>query len=93
MWCFDNSVFCYLGGEKCQLCSGSCFSLVNSVLNALVEQGDLDPNAEVRLLNLLCHYVVSLEPTSIGDRFYISLKESQGSGRYGWETGVLFSEC
>ena len=52
MWCFDNSVFCYLGGEKCQLCSGSCCTLVNSVINALVEEGDLDPNAEVWWLEL-----------------------------------------
>ena len=52
MWCFDNSVFCYLGGEKCQLCSGSCCTLVNSVINALVEEGDLDPNAEVGWLEL-----------------------------------------
>ena len=44
---YNSSVFCYLGGEKCQLCSGSCCTLVNSVISALVEEGELDPNAEV----------------------------------------------
>ena len=38
---------CNLGRERCQLCRGHCCTLVNSVINALVEQGDLDPNAEV----------------------------------------------
>ena len=36
-----------LGGKSCQLCGGSCCKLVNSVIDALAEEGDLDPNAEV----------------------------------------------
>ena len=43
---------CYLGGDNCQLCGGSCCKLVNSVINALVEEGELDPNAEVWCLEL-----------------------------------------
>ena len=53
--CSVVMLVCYycLGREKYQLCRGSCCTLVNSVINALVEQGDLDPNAEVRLLNFI----------------------------------------
>ena len=36
-----------LGGKSCQLYGGSCCKLVNSVIDALAEEGDLDPNAEV----------------------------------------------
>ena len=68
--------------------------MVNSVINALVEQGDLDPNAEVKsvIVLLLCCYL-SPESTSVSDKFYISLEESQGCGRYGWQAGMLVSEC
>ena len=36
-----------LGDRWCLLCGGGCCTLVNSVIDALVEEGDLDPNAEV----------------------------------------------
>ena len=41
-------MFICLGGRSCKLCGGSCCKLVNSVIDALAEEGDLDPNAEVR---------------------------------------------
>ena len=47
---------CYLGGVSCQLCGGSCCRLVNSVIDALVEEGELDPNAEVYII--LCIFSV-----------------------------------
>ena len=41
-----NIVVC-LGDRPCVLCGGECCHLVNSVIDALQEEGDLDPNAEV----------------------------------------------
>ena len=48
--CVMIVVYCYSGGDKCRMCRGHCCSLVNSVINSLTEQGDLDPNAEVYCL-------------------------------------------
>ena len=45
--CVIIVLHCDSGGDRCQLCRGRCCTLVNSVINALTEQGDLDPNAEV----------------------------------------------
>ena len=51
-------VIVYLGDKKCMLCGGGCCTLVNSVIDTLVEEGDLDLNAEVIvncvLFSLVC---------------------------------------
>ena len=46
-----------VGDRRCMLCGGGCCTLVNSVIAALVEEGDLDPNAEV--YSVLC-VIISL---------------------------------
>ena len=43
-----------LGDRRCLLCGGGCCTLVNSVIDALVEEGDLDPNAEVYCILDMC---------------------------------------
>ena len=57
-------VICYLGGDKCMMCSGPCCSLVNSVINVLVEEGELDPDAEVIISLVLVFLMVVLIRTS-----------------------------
>ena len=41
------NIVVYLGDRRYMLCGGECCTLVNSVIDALQEEGDLDPNAEV----------------------------------------------
>ena len=41
------NIVVYLGDRRCMLCGGECCHLVNSVIDALQEEEDLDPNAEV----------------------------------------------
>ena len=55
---------CCAGGDKCGMCRGRCCSLVNSVINALTEQGELDPDAEVMLSVVLVFLIVMLFRTS-----------------------------
>ena len=33
-----------LGDRQCMICGGECCPLVNSVVGALLEEGDLNPN-------------------------------------------------
>ena len=44
------SVSCCSGINHCKVCKGRCCSLVNDVINVLVEYGEIDPNAEVIIL-------------------------------------------
>ena len=53
---------------------------MNSVISALVEEGELDPNAEVWWLEFLFVYYYCSESTSGSDKPYISLAQSQGCG-------------
>ena len=46
------------------MCSGRCCSLVNSVMNALVEEGELDPDTEVIVPVVLVFLMVVLLRTS-----------------------------
>ena len=46
------------------MCSGPCCSLVNSVINVLVEEGELDPDAEVIISLVLVFLMVVLIRTS-----------------------------
>ena len=41
---------CYAGVNHCKLCKGRCCSLVNDLINILVEYGEIDPNAEVNIV-------------------------------------------
>ena len=52
-----------LGDKRCMLCGGGCCTLVNSVIDALIEEGDLNPNAEVYciLCTILCYCCVEPE--------------------------------
>ena len=34
----------FLGDRECMICGGECCPLVNSVVGALLEEGDLNPN-------------------------------------------------
>ena len=36
-----------LGDRQCMICGGECCPLVNSVMDALLEEGDLNPNEVV----------------------------------------------
>ena len=38
------------GVNRCKLYKGHCCSLVNDVINILVEYGEIDPNAEVNIV-------------------------------------------
>ena len=40
------------------MCSGKCCSLVNDVVNILVEYGEIDPDAEVNVSVSLCVVLV-----------------------------------
>ena len=42
------------------MCRGKCCSLVNDVINILVEYGEIDPDAEVNINNCLCVIVIVL---------------------------------
>ena len=41
---------CCAGVNRCKLCKGRCCSLVNDLINILVEYGEIDPNAEVNIV-------------------------------------------
>ena len=41
---------CCAGVNRCKLCKGRCCSLVNDVINILIEYGEIDPNAEVNIV-------------------------------------------
>ena len=49
-------VNCCAGVDRCRMCRGRCCALVNSVINALTEQGELDPDAEVVLSVVLVFF-------------------------------------
>ena len=40
-------LLCYVGGSHCGICWGTCCPLVNTMLSALVEVGELSEDAEV----------------------------------------------
>ena len=44
---------CYIGGGHCGMCWRTCCPLVNTVLNTLVEVGELSVDAEVSVSVLL----------------------------------------
>ena len=35
---------CFIGGRQCVLCRGECCPLVNRVVDALMEDGDINPD-------------------------------------------------
>ena len=41
-WCVI--LWCFLGDRQCMICGGECCPLVNSVMGALLEEGDLNPD-------------------------------------------------
>ena len=49
---------CCAGVNRCKLCKGRCCSLVNDVMNVLIEYGEIDPNTEVTIIVLLFVSVV-----------------------------------
>ena len=40
--------------NRCRMCRGKCCSLVNDVINVLVEYGEIDPDAEVSVSVSVC---------------------------------------
>ena len=42
--------YCFAGVNRCKLFKGQCCSLVNDVINILIEYGEIDPNAEVNII-------------------------------------------
>ena len=52
----------YIGGGHCGVCWGTCCPLVNTVLNTLVQAGELSDDAEVGVYLLSeCIYCVIIE--------------------------------
>ena len=52
------SVCCFCAGiNRCKLCKGRCCSLVNDVINILIEYGEIDLDAEV---NIVCYWLIVL---------------------------------
>ena len=41
--------YCCAGVNRCKLCKGRCCQLVNDVVNVLVEYGEIDQDAEVKI--------------------------------------------
>ena len=37
-------LWCFVGDRQCMICGGECCPLVNRVVGALLEDGDLNPN-------------------------------------------------
>ena len=48
---------CCAGINCCKLCKGRCCSLVNDVINILIEYREIDPDAEV---NIVCYWLIVL---------------------------------
>ena len=48
-----------LGVDRCRMCKGRCCALVNDVINTLIEQGELDPDAEV-IVSVVLLVLISL---------------------------------
>ena len=58
LWCcLWPYLFC-AGVNRCKMCRGKCCSLVNDVINVLVEYGEIDPDAEVSVSVGLCTIIV-----------------------------------
>ena len=47
-------LLCCIGVGQCGICWGTCCPLVNTMLNALVEVGELSEDAEVSVSVLYC---------------------------------------
>ena len=48
---------CCAGVNCCKICKGRCCTLVNDVVNVLVEHGEVDPDAEVTIIVFVyCYY-------------------------------------
>ena len=61
---YSVCVMFYIGGNHCGICWGTCCPLVNTMLSALVEAGELCEDAEVGvsvLLRCMSVYFVNLE--------------------------------
>ena len=52
-------LLCCVGGSHCGICWGTCCPLVNTMLGALVEVGELSEDAEVSV-SVLCYFYVCL---------------------------------
>ena len=48
-------LLCCVGGGHCHICWGTCCPLVNTMLSALVEVGELSEDAEVSV-SVLCYF-------------------------------------
>ena len=70
----------HIGGGHCGVCWGTCCPLVNTVLNTLVQAGELNDDAEVGVYLLLkCIYYVIIEyPCSHGG-IHTKIGESENS--------------
>ena len=56
LWCCLCFYDCCAGVNRCKMCRGKCCSLVNDVINVLVEYGEIDPDAEVTVsVSGRCH--------------------------------------
>ena len=53
LWCCFFYFYCFAGVNRCKMCRGWCCSLVNDVINILVEYGEIDPDAEVNI-SVIC---------------------------------------
>ena len=58
LWCYLYFCDCCAGVNRCKMCHGKCCSLVNDVINVLVEYGEIDPDAEVSVSVSLCTMIV-----------------------------------
>ena len=58
------NVQCFVGGRQCVLCRGECCPLVNRVVDALMEDGDINPDG---VCNSLCH-VISCQAHILGSK-------------------------
>ena len=58
LWCCCIDCYYCAGVNRCKMCRGWCCSLVNDVINILVEYGEIDPDAEVNVSVSLCVVVV-----------------------------------
>ena len=54
LWCCLWSYLCCVGVNRCRMCRGKSCSLVNDVINVLVEYDEIDPDAEVSVSVSVC---------------------------------------
>ena len=82
-------ILCCVGVGRCGMCWGHCCPLVNDVLSALIEVGELAEDAKVSVRLCDCCVCVVVEPTFGCWGLYYQVGKLENYHRYGWKPAIF----